>query len=179
MKEIEIKAKLRDKKTVMQKLESLGCKFEPKITQEDIVYVENVGSVEIYNANKAVLRLRVKNGKKVLFTAKKKTKNGLEAIEYEVEVSSRDEMEKALLLMGLQEAVRINKTRIITHYDGCEICIDDVENLGAFIEMEKLVEDGDALTIQEELFQFFEKIDISRDDRVMVGYDILMLSKNK
>ncbi len=121
----------------------------------------------------------MKNGKKVLFTAKKKTKNGLEAIEYEVEVSSRDEMEKALLLMGLQEAVRINKTRIITHYDGCEICIDDVENLGAFIEMEKLVEDGDALTIQEELFQFFEKIDISRDDRVMVGYDILMLSKNK
>ena len=179
MKEIEIKAKLLDKKAVMKKLESFGCTFEPVMTQEDVVYVENVGSLETFLANRAFLRLRVKNGSKVLFTVKKRTKVHLEAIEHETEVGSRDEMEKALLLMGYQEAVRINKTRIITHYDGCEICIDDVAGLGAYIEMERLVPDGDAEIIQEELFKFFDKIGISRDDRVMVGYDILTFQKNK
>jgi adenylate cyclase class IV len=48
MKEIEIKAKLRDKKAVMKKLESLGCKFEPMVTQEDIVYTKMPGSVKDY-----------------------------------------------------------------------------------------------------------------------------------
>lgn len=177
MKEIEIKAKLKDKMSVMKKLESFGCEFEPEVTQEDVVYVENTGSLETFLANKAFLRLRVRDGKKVLFTVKKRTKINLEAIEHEVEVSSKDEMEKALLLMGYKEAVRVNKTRIITHYDSCEICIDNVENLGVYIEMEKLTPDGDAEKIQEELFKFFEKIGISRDDRVTVGYDILMLQK--
>ena len=179
MKEIEIKAKLRDKKSVMEKLQSLGCKFEPAVTQQDVVYVENIGSLETFLANRAFLRLRVKNGKKVLFTVKKRTKINLEAIEHEVEVSSKDEMEKALLLMGYKEAVCVNKTRIVTHYKGDEICIDDVDGLGTFIEMERLVQDGDAEKIQEGLFKFFEKIGISRQDRVLFGYDILMLKKTE
>ena len=182
MKEIEIKAKLRDKKSVMKKLESLGCKFESAITQEDRVYLEGNVSTENLLGNmdgKIVLRLRVKNGSKVLFTLKKRTKIHLEAIEHELEVSSLDEMEKIILLMGYKESVRVNKTRIITHYKGDEICIDDVEGLGTFIEMERLVSDGDAKEIQEELFKFFEKIGISRKDRVLFGYDILMLKKLK
>ena len=176
MREIEIKAKLVDKQRVMKKLESLGCVFEGEITQEDTVYVENMGSLDTFLANKVFLRLRVKDNGKVLFTVKKRTLN-LVAIEHEVEVSSRDEMEQALLLMGYQEAVKINKKRITTHYDGCEICIDEVENLGLFIEMEKLTEEGDPGEIQEGLFKFFESLGINRSDRVEVGYDILMLQK--
>jgi predicted adenylyl cyclase CyaB len=82
-------------------------------------------------------------------------------------------MEKALILMGYKEAVRINKTRIVTHYNGCEICVDEVDDLGTFIEMEKLTEDGDVDLIQEDLFRFFESIGINRSDRVTSGYDIL------
>ncbi len=177
MKEIEIKAKLRDKKNITEKLKSLGCIFEDAIIQNDIVYAENVGSLETFRSNKVFLRLRVKNNSKVFFTLKKRMANDLDAIEHEVEVSSRKGMEEALFLMGYKEAIRVNKTRIITHYDNCEICIDEVENLGVFIEMEKLTEEGDSEEIQEELFKFFESIGISRDDRVMSGYDILMMQK--
>ncbi|MEK7194595.1 MAG: class IV adenylate cyclase [Patescibacteria group bacterium] len=175
MKEVEIKAKLRDKEKIIEKLTSLGCTFEPAVTQSDVVYAKNLGSVEVFNANDVFLRLRVKNKTKVLFTIKQRGVNDLDALEHEVEVSPRDEMEKAILLMGYKEAVRVNKTRIITHYNNCEICIDDVENLGTFIEMEKLTEEGDSEVIQEELFKFFESIGISKEDRVFSGYDILML----
>ena len=177
MREIEIKALLNDKKAVMDKLTKLGCVFEPEATQLDTVYAERVGSLEKYFSNKNFLRLRVKNNGKVLFTIKQPQKNWLDKIECEFEVSSKEEMEKALDLMGYQKALVINKKRTITHYNGCEICIDEVENLGSYIEMEKMVEEGDADKIQEELFVFFETLGISRKDRIGVGYDILMLEK--
>ncbi len=179
MREIEIKAKLVDKESVIKKLQALGCVFEPVITQNDIIYVRNGESLKEHQPDRAVLRIRVKNNQKVLFTAKRKMANNLDAIEYEVEVSSKEEMEQALLLMGYLEVLRIHKTRIITHHNGCEIYIDDVEGLGMFIEMEKLAEEGDSQEIQEELFKFFESIGIAREDRVLFGYDILTLQKNE
>jgi predicted adenylyl cyclase CyaB len=121
MKEIEIKAKLRDKEAIMKKLESLGCEFEKMMTQNDVVYARNVGSLEHFRTNDAFLRIRTKNNSKILFTVKKPMANDLDALEHEVEVSSAEELEQALLLMGYKEAVRINKTRVITHYNGCEM----------------------------------------------------------
>ena len=177
MKEIEIKARLKDKKAVVTKLEELGCVFGKVMTQRDVVYVKNVGSFEIFNSNDAFLRIRVKDNSKILFTVKKPMKNDLDALEHEVEVSSKEEMEQAILLMGFKEAVRINKTRQTTTYNGCEICIDDVEGLGGFIEMEKLATEGDSEQVQEELFKFFESIGIKKEDRVFLGYDNLILSK--
>lgn len=177
MKEIEIKAKLIDKKKLIEKLKSLGCVFEDAIVQNDTVYVENIGSLETFRSNKVFLRIRVKNNSKIILTLKKRMANDLDAIEHEVDVNSKQEMEQILFLMGYKEAVKINKTRIVTHYNNCEICIDDVENLGTFIEMEKLTKDGNSEEIQEELFRFFESIGIDRNDRVISGYDVLILQK--
>lgn len=179
MKEIEIKAILRNKKAVIEKLESIGCVFETPITQSDVVYAEKVGSLEQFRSNEVFLRIRVQNNSKVLFTIKKRMSNDLDAIEHEVEVGSKEEMEEAIFLMGFKEAVSVNKTRIITHYDNCEICIDDVENLGVFIEMEKLTKEGESEKIQDKLFKFFESIGIAREDRIMLGYDVLTLQKNQ
>lgn len=179
MREVEIKAKLKNREAVMKKLAEFGCVFEPEVTQLDTVYTLATGSLEAYDSNKNYLRLRVKNNGKVLFTIKQPQKNWLDKIEYETEVSSKEMMEKALLLMDYKPAVTINKRRIITHYQGCEICIDDIDDLGSFIEMEQMTDDGNAEEIQEKLFKFFEQLGISRSDRVEVGYDILMFQQNK
>lgn len=177
MKEIEIKATLRDKEGVMVKLAALGCTFEPAKRQEDTVYAEKAGTLKEFLDNTNFLRLRVVDGGKVLFTLKQRGMNDLDALEHEVEVSSRDEMEKMLKLMGYQEAICINKTRVITHHEGREICLDEVEGLGTFIEMETLTEVGDAEAIQEEMFQFFETLGITRAERLNTGYDVLMWQK--
>ncbi|MDO8482814.1 MAG: class IV adenylate cyclase [bacterium] len=179
MKEIEIKARLRNKAAIIEKLKSLGCVFEKQATHEDTVYAEHVGSLTAFRTNKVFLRLRVKNGSKILFTLKKRMANDLDAIEHEVEVSSKDEMEKSLLLMGYREAARVNKARETTRYNGCEICVDEVENLGSFIEMEKLSEDGDSVKIQEELFRFFLSLGVLLEDRAFSGYDILMMEQKE
>ena len=176
MQEIEIKAVLKDREEIMRKLESLGCTLSDPIRQDDVIYVEHTGPLETFLSNRAFLRIRVNNGNETIFTAKQK-RGALVAIEHEVVVDSKGELEQMLGMMGYQKALEIHKTRLVTEYQGCEICIDEVEGLGTFIEMEKLSKDGDAETIQEELFKFFETLGISRADRVTKGYDILLLEK--
>lgn len=178
MKEIEVKAKLEQKQEVIEKLKNLGCVFNEPVTQKDVVYVKNIGSLEIFKSNDIFLRIRTINNSKILFTVKKRMVNDLDALEYETEISSKEEMEQALLLMGYKEAIRINKSRLTTHYQNYEIDIDEVDNLGEFIEVEKLAEDGNSEQIQNELFNILISLGIKPENRVIYGYDILMLNQN-
>lgn len=178
MQEIEIKATLKNREEVLEKLASLGCALSEPIRQDDSVYVETLGSIEVFYSNKVFLRIRVNNNSQIIFTAKKRT-GALVALEHEVTVNSKEELEQMLLLMGYQKALDINKIRYTTEHNGSEICIDEVEGLGSFIEMETLSKDGNPEEIQEKMFQFFESLGISRDDRVTKGYDVLLLEKVK
>jgi adenylate cyclase class 2 len=180
--EIEVKAKLKDKTAVMGKLAALGCKFSDAKTQDDMVWVEKTGSLEDFLSNKVFLRIRIQNGEKVIMTAKKsKARQGDESLvkrEHEIVVSSADEARNILSMLGLQEAVRVVKKRQTTTYEGYEICIDEIENLGSFIEIEKIAEESEAADIQKQMFEFLGALGILPEDQVKKGYDILMLERN-
>lgn len=177
MKEVEIKARLIDRDAVMKKLSEKGCIFSDPITQNDKVFVRSVGPVETYRSNDVYLRIRVKKGTKTIFTLKKPLLNDLDVIEHETEIASGDALEKALLLMGYSLALHIDKTRVTTSWEGKEICLDDVEGLGSFIEMESLAEEMDSEKAQSEMFEFFKEIGIREEDRVLEGYDTLLVRK--
>lgn len=174
MREIEVKAKLVDGTGVVNKLKSLGCVFGDVKKQKDVVYVEKMGDLETFLSNKHFLRIRECNNK-FLFTFKMNAGNSLSKIEHETEVGSKEEIENIIKLLGFIPAVLTNKTRITTLYKQFEICIDSVQDLGDFIEVESITDEGDAGSIQEEMFSFLESLGVKREDRVFEGYDILML----
>ncbi len=179
--EIEVKAKLKDKAAVMGKLAALGCKFSDVKIQDDVVWVEKTGSLEDFLSNKVFLRIRIQDGEKVIMTAKSpKAKEGNESLvkrEHEVIVSSANEARNILSMLGLQEAVQVVKKRQTAKYAGYEICMDEIEGLGSFIELEKIAEEKDAAQIQKQMFEFLGTIGILPEDQVKKGYDILMLEK--
>jgi adenylate cyclase class 2 len=179
--EIEIKARLKDKAAIMKKLAALGCKFSEVKIQDDMVWVEKAGSLEDFHSNKVFLRIRIQNGEKVILTAKSpKAKQGDESLvkrEHEIVVSSADEARNILSMLGLQEAVRVVKQRQTAKYEGYEICIDEIEDLGSFIELEKIAEGKDAARIQKKMFEFLETLGISPEDQIKKGYDVLMLER--
>jgi len=182
MHEIEIKAALKDKEGVMERLRALGCVFSDPVTQEDVVYVERIGSVETYYSNKAFLRLRVNGKGETLFTLKyhltARADNPTSSpMEHELQVSSREEMEKILLALVYKEAVRLRKSRIKSSYNNWTICIDEVETLGTFVEIEELGNEEDAPRIHEEMLAFLGSLSISKDDMSSQRYDILLLEK--
>ena len=84
-----------------------------------------------------------------------------------------------LLLMNYSEVVRVSKVRRTANHEGMQICLDEVRGLGTFVEVDRMVDEGNTEAIQEELFQFLEQSGISRDQRVLQGYDSLVKLKNE
>jgi adenylate cyclase class 2 len=180
--EIEIKARIDDKDAMMQKLVELGCVFSEPKTQDDMVWVEKVGSMDEWFSNSVFMRIRVQNGDKVILTAKIPKniagEGNLVKREHEVVVDSAEEARNILGMLGLKEGVRTIKMRRTADYNGYEICLDDVEGLGTFIEVEKIGADEDADQILAEMDKFLVTLGVPIENKVTKGYDILMLEKS-
>ncbi len=178
--EIEVKAHITDRDEVLKKLVALGCVFAHPIQQDDMVYTKEIGTLETFLSNDVFLRIRIQNDGRVIVTAKqsvKKTAESLVKIEHEIIVSSAEEARAILEMMGYQQAVRVKKVRRTAHLNEYEICLDDIEGLGSFIELERIGESEDADTIQKDMFTFLMSFGILPDAQVKKGYDILMIEK--
>lgn len=173
MKEIEVKAHLNNKDKVLEKIQALGCILSEPIRQVDTVYTKVVGNVEEFLSNDHFLRIREKSDGRFIFTLKKNASKGvLTKIEHETEIKNPKEMEQALFLMGYQAASKVTKLRRTADYKEFEICIDDVEKLGAFIEVEKM-SDGNVDLVRKELNEFLTLLGVDPKDEVHKGYDIM------
>lgn len=178
MREIEVKAQIADPNAIRVQLENLGCTFSEAVRQEDAIYTDPAIPFEVFQSNINLLRIR-KEGEKIIFTLKRPQKNEQDAIEHETEIKNRDEMDAILRLIGLEERVKVTKTRQKAKYKNYEICLDNVEDLGFFIEVETFSDTRDPIEIQEEIFQFLLSLGIKKVDRVREGYDTLVYVKNK
>lgn len=174
-KEIEVKAKVDDLQELRQKLENLGCIFGDSVKQEDTIFCNFDGDYTKFMPGSNFLRIRKAKGK-IMFTLKQPQANELDCIEKETEISDAEQMKGAIELLGYHEAVRVVKTRTKTKYQEMEICLDEVEGLGSFIEVEKIT-DGDGEMVQNELFDFLQTLGIARENRMVNGYDTLIFLK--
>jgi adenylate cyclase class 2 len=178
MREIEIKAKVANKQSLIDSIVSAGIQLSTPIKQHDVVYGQK-GMAD--NAPGSIwLRIRTENDAKTIFTLKQQYKGGLDSIEHETEVSDADELASIISRLGFELYSDLTKTRQKAKLNNIEICVDDVEGLGVFIEAEQLVEDNaDGLSIVEELWTVLERFNVSRSDEVFEGYDVLMNRKNE
>lgn len=182
MKEVEVKARIADKEAIIKKLESLGCKFSEPITQHDQIYVTLDVDFPDVKTGQGAARIRRQfgdKGDKILLTLKQVQKNQLDKIEHEVEISDAKEMDAILRIIGYRLVSEVKKVRRKTKYQGDEICVDEVEGLGSFMEMERLAEEGDSDQIQAELFSFLKTLGIKDSDRVFDSYDIMAYKQKK
>lgn len=181
-KEIEVKAKVDNLPELRVKLEALGCIFETSVTHEDTYFVNFDTDFAVFMPNTNFLRIRKQmregNEINIFFTLKRPQSNELDCIEKSIGISSAGPLVEALVLMGYHEVVKVRKTRTKTRYGEMEICLDEVSDLGSFIEVERITE-GDGEAVQNELFAFLETLGISRQARVVNGYDTLVYLKNK
>jgi adenylate cyclase class 2 len=181
MQEIEVKVKTKDSDSVIRQLEAAGCVFSPPVEQDDVTYATTKESMDAFIRSKIFVRIRQVTDGDTIFTVKYDDQRhvlGMAATEHEVKVDSASELEQMLLLMGLKRIVRVKKIRRKTKYKEYEICVDDVEELGSYMEIEKMAEkDADPHAIHQELVGVLESLGINLEGRVTKGYDIIMLDK--
>src|SRR3989344_5129762 len=176
MYEVEVKAVLRDKNAVTQKLQNLGCEWSEELHQIDYVFIP--GNLDFPPPlGTAVLRVRKQNDKRI-FTLKISQASNQDSFEKELEISDGDKMMEVIKLLGYKPVPTTEKHRIKTNFKDMEIALDVVEQLGEFIEVEKIVthkNHEDRKKIQEELFDFLNTLGVPKEDRVIDGkYDIML-----
>jgi len=94
--------------------------------------------------------------------------------EYETAVADREQMDQAILAMGLCPTVRIAKVRRTAALDGLVLCVDEVEGLGTFLELERMVPDGTSGdAVQAEIAVFVVSPDVEAE-RTWETYDSLV-----
>lgn len=176
MKEIEVKAKVEDLSLLKSKLISLGCQFSEPLLQNDRIYLHRSIKFSEIKPGTAVVRLREVNGKFKL-TVKKSLENELSKLERESLVENGNQVNDIIKLLDFEEVLQVKKNREKCQYRDYTICLDDVENLGTFIEVEKMTKDEDSLQVQDELAKFLIALDIPPENRVTMGYDTLLYNK--
>jgi len=180
MKEIEVKAHLKDKERVINELKKIGAALSAPIKQIDTVYTRVIGKKELYLSNDHFVRIREKSDGRFIFTVKadKSKKEALIKTEHETEVKDAKELEQALFLMDYQISNKVTKVRQTATVGYYEICLDDVEELGSFIEVEKMAgTDADVNAIVVELNSFIASLGVPEIDVINKGYDIMMIEK--
>jgi len=181
MQEIEVKVKTKDNDEVIRQLEAAGCVFSQAIEQDDMTYATTKESMDAFMRSKVFVRIRQVTGGDTIFTVKYdevRHEIGMAALEHEVRVDSAEELDAMLQIMGFKRIVRVKKSRRKTTYKNYEICVDDVEELGSYMEIEKLAEkDADPHTVHEELVGVLESLGIDLEGRVSKGYDMITLER--
>ena len=172
MREIEVKARLKNIPDLLVKAKQLGIIFDPPISQYDSIYESTIPKSD---PSWNIFRIR-KQGEKTILTMKyKASTRPRDNHERETIVDNADEVAAMLNRVGYTLSVKINKNRRIAKYKDMEICIDEVDGLGSFIEIEKLAsDDADVDEIQNYLWILLVKLGITPKDRVYKGYNTLM-----
>lgn len=180
MREIEVKMRVDDVSSLEQKLKNKGCVLSAPINQHDIIYSRG-GTSEWESAEEGDIVIRIRRqGDKAEFNLKQQKSSELDNLEYESQVANPEAIHHILLLLGWTPQVEVKKIRKKGKLGEYEICLDEVERLGSFVELEKLTDDNaDPAKVQEELLQIVESFDISRTDLEVRGYDTLMYLQEK
>jgi adenylate cyclase, class 2 len=173
MREIEVKLRAADLDILEKKLADQGCRLSEPINQQDFIYSRK-GSTEEWEESKAghvVMRLRRQDGK-AIFNLKQQRSTEMDNIEIETKVEDPEAIHQILGVLGYEPQVEVRKIRKKGKLGEYEICLDMVEGLGSFVELEKMTsDDADPVPVVEELLQKLEALGLSRKDREERGYD--------
>jgi adenylate cyclase class 2 len=173
VREIEVKYRVTDPVSLVRALNDRGCVLSEPVRQDDQAYAANGWSYGQSKVGQAFARLRTENGRH-MFCVKKPDDNELACAEHETEVLARGEMHAAILAMGFYPTTRIVKTRRTARLGRMMLCLDEVDGLGTFFEIEAMVSgDRPASEVQQELDAFARSLGVNLVRRTET-YDSLL-----
>ena len=157
--EVEIRAKINSSGQIEKSLEKIRAELVKSEGQTDKVF----GAAKFLDSEHKIIeggvsaRIREVNGKSRLeFKEILREKGG---IELSCAIPSIEIGEKMLKKLDFEEAFTIKKKRKVYSYNGFTICLDEVENLGNFIEIEREVTvEGEIEKTRNECISLLEKI---------------------
>ncbi len=98
--------------------------------------------------------------------------------EYETEVKDFNKTKEIIDLLGLKELLTIYNKKSIYKTDKFEIALEEVNDLGTFLEVEYCTdEDVDVISIKKEIQEFINHLNIETSEELHMGKPEMMLNK--
>jgi adenylate cyclase class 2 len=169
MIEIEIKARVEDPKDMEMSIIALGAVPIGIENQEDTYYnsqYRDLGKTDEF------LRIRVEDDQSFLtYKGPKMDSVSKTRKEFQIEINDADNLRNILTSLGFFPVVTVTKKRKNYRLGDFFIALDDVRNLGNFIEIEISAEDSKRYEEKvESIFKFIEKLGISRKATIRKSY---------
>lgn len=164
VREIEVKYHVVDLADLEAALRLRRLALSQPLRQDDQAYAQNGWAYGMSKVGAVFARLRTENGRH-LFTLKRPVDNELACLEFETEVADRAQMHEAVLQMGFYPTVRIVKRRRTAKRGDLSLCLDEVEHLGTFLEIEQVIgAEQSGTVVQAELDAFARSlgVDVTR-----------------
>lgn len=180
--EIEIKLPVNEPEEIMEKLLGQGFRKAGCVREEDMYY--NSIYYDIRSRDEA-LRIRKstdlqtqKSKAQINFKGKKIDQVSMSRREYETGIEDPERMKEILSAIGFFPVAGVKKTRNYLQRGKMTACLDQVENLGSFLELEVIAEEEYLRErYLKEMEQLLEKMGLSMESTVRTSY-LSMLMKS-
>lgn len=181
--EVEVKFSLHDVKAIESVLTDLGAKLINSETQIDI-YLDHPcksfgetdealrlrsrmnivrTSLDEHNIPDAEIEMTYK-GPKIDATTKTR-------VELSIGVDNLEVAKALLLNLGFKDVATITKNRIFYIHQGITVTIDDVQDVGTFLEIERVVHSEELIhDARKEIFQLIESMGLNPNDSIRDSY---------
>jgi adenylate cyclase class 2 len=180
--EVEQKYPLLQRAELVAALDSLGCRWEPPIAQSDLYFAHPARN---FKQTDEALRLR-RSGDEVMITYKGPKLDTTTKTRRELELpiaggaGGFDQYRELLEVLGFQSVREVRKLRqpgsVRWQGEEIQIALDDVEDLGSFVELELLVAPAQLSAAQNHLASLAQRLQLTAPERR--GYlDLLLHGK--
>lgn len=178
MIEIEVKARLDDPKQMERTVIALGASPLGIESQADTYY--NTPYRDFGKTDEA-LRIRVQDGVSFLtYKGPKMDRVSKTRKEFQTGINDANTMGNILSSLGFFPVATVTKKRKNFRLGDFFISLDEVRNLGDFIEIEMSVKDSWNYEEKvESIFKLIEKLGISRESTIRSSYLEMVLGKTK
>lgn len=180
--EIEIKLPVKNSQEVLDILKDIGFMVKKEIREEDIYF-----NSDYHNIKERDEALRIRKSRdcdtgdqkvQINFKGPKIDAVSMSRMELETEVQDGETMEKILTYLGFLPVVSVCKVRKYLTHREMTACVDRVEGMGEFLELEVVAETEEKREIYlEQMKEILNALGYSMEDTVRTSYLGLLMKK--
>lgn len=180
--EIEVKIPIEAPEKIKKRLLAMGFQSCEKVIEEDMYYNSEYHDVKKYDEALRIRKTRdLLTGKtkaQINFKGKKIDQISMSRREYETGIEAPDHMEKILEAIGFTRVSGVKKIRSYLRKGEMTACLDQVEKLGDFLELEVLAEKEDRReTCLSQMKEVLQEAGLSIENSVRTSYLSMLMSK--
>ncbi len=174
MIEVEVKLPLRDAEELKRRLNELGATFIAEEDERDIYF--NAPHRDFAKTDEA-LRIRFSKDTTLTYKGPKLDKVSKTRKEMVVPIADADQAIAVLKTLGFKEVATVVKRRRTYQLNDLNISIDDVRDLGTYMEVEVIVSSENYQPALNRIFETLCKLDLNKENTIRESYLELILRR--